>query len=151
MCDGKMRARREPKTIITIFTLELKLPTVLLSLTFFHALFSVFPQVSQVIEFLYADAHANRNRAHTHTLIHSFALIQSIVHHYHNKLYEVIYVYADSKISDLLLLQNYLHMHQFNCKHRIPSLSVCSTLITSAKQCAARFQCCFMLKSFKML
>lgn len=86
----------------------------------------------------------------THTLIHSFALIQSIVHHYHNKLYEVIYVYADSKISDLLLLQNYLHMHQFNCKHPIPSLSVCSTLITSAKQCAARFQCYFMLKSFKM-
>lgn len=84
------------------------------------------------------------------SFIHSFALIQSIVHHYHNKLYEVIYVYADSKISDLLLLQNYLHMHQFNCKHLIPSLSVCSTVMASAKQCAARFQCYFMFKSFKM-
>lgn len=111
-----------PKTIITIFTLELKLPTVLLSLTFF-LLPPLLLCVCLCALFVAASAFSFFKHAytHTHTLSHpsyvkwlslqcmyifhssssvvrTRSLIQSFVHHYHNKLYEVIYVYNDSHL-----------------------------------------------------
>lgn len=101
-----------PKTIITIFTLELKLPTVLLSLTFFpcccccccRCLYDCMYGIRMPLPFsARTDSFTKQLRLpRIYLVLISFSrkvcsLIQSFVHHYHNKLYEVIYVYNDSQ------------------------------------------------------